>query len=258
MSVGDGSLELVYQPEVDLRTGEIVAMEALLRWRYGDLGVLQPHAFMPLATRTGMMGTIDIWVLAAAATQAASWRELDGTVRTLWMNVSLAQLADDRHAQRVAHVIRTFRLPRRSLGVEVSEQALTQLGNQAEAVLERLRQLGVSIVADDFNSYYQGVGALASLPLDGVKLAHRFVRGGDLDHDRRARAVIGQAHERGMYVVAEGVETQREHDRLLELGCDRAHGFLYSRPLPADEARQLLEQGMHWRPADAAPPGAAH
>lgn len=254
MAVGDGSLELFYQPEVDLRSGHIVAMEALLRWRHPSLGVVPPHAFLPMARQDGLMETIDTWVLAAAATQAASWSQLPGPARTLWMNVSMAQLTDARFAARFGYAMSSCDLPTGSLGLEISEQVLLRLREQALPLLTKLRSLGAAIVVDDFSSYYTAMGTLATLPIDGLKLSHRFVRAAnDHAHYDRALKVIGQAHARGMYVVAEGVETAAENATLVGLGCDRAHGFLYSPPVPADRARWLLRQQLVCRNVEVVP-----
>lgn len=253
LAIGDGELELHYQPEVELSTGRIVAMEALLRWRHPQLGVVPPQSFLPLAQRTGLMATVDTWVLAAAAAQARRWAAVPDAPRTIWLNVSSQHLLDPVFTARVTHAINACDLLPGSLGLELSEQVLISLGEHGKPFLKRLRSLGVRLVADDFNSYYSALGPLADLPLDGVKLSHRFVRtAGDHEHDLRFRNVLDQAHQRDMYVVAEGVETLTEHGRLLRLGCDRAHGFLYSRPLGADQAGWLLSQAMVWRPAEAA------
>lgn len=249
MAIGDGSLELLYQPEVDLCSGEIVATEALLRWRHPSLGVVSPHGFLPLAHRSGLMETIDTWVLAAAATQAASWLRLPGPMRTVWLNVSMAQLTDERFTKRFGYAMSSCDLPPRALGLEISEQALLRLGDKAAPLLSRLRSLGAGLVADDFNTHY---GELPPLPLDGLKLSQRFFRcAGDVAHFGQAQAVIAKAHDRGMYVVAEGVETVRENATLVRLGCDRAHGYLYSAPLPAKQAGWMLKNRMVCRPVEA-------
>jgi EAL domain-containing protein (putative c-di-GMP-specific phosphodiesterase class I) len=211
-----------------------------------------------LAQRSGLMETIDTWVLAAAATQAASWLRLPGPMRTLWVNVSMAQLTDPRFATRFSYAMNSCDLPPGALGLEISEQALLRLGDAAPPLLARLRSLGACLVADDFNSYYTALGNIGSLPLDGLKLSHRFVRAaGHVSHYGRAHKVIAQAHERGMYVVAEGVENVEENAALLGIGCDRAHGYLYSAPLPSDQARWLLKQRMVCRPIEPTPVEAA-
>ncbi|GAC1445057.1 MAG: hypothetical protein NVSMB55_23900 [Mycobacteriales bacterium] len=245
----DGSLELLYQPEVCLQTGAIVAMEGLLRWHRGQEGVLAPLAFLDLAENSGDIGPIGSWVLREGAAEAARWQGIDGRIRQLFLNVSASQLAAPGFIDEVREVVVEFGLLPGSLGFEVTEGAVTMLGGRAVPLLLALRSCGVSLAVDDFGTWYSSLGALDELPVDAVKLDQRYVRGvgGDLDDDTIVASVISLAHARGLYVVAEGVESWTESARLIELGCDRAHGFLYASPQRADRARWLLQQGTGWR-----------
>jgi EAL domain-containing protein (putative c-di-GMP-specific phosphodiesterase class I) len=247
----DGTLELQYQPEVDLATGAIVAMEGLLRWHRGDLGLLMPLDFLDLAERSGDILSIGEWVLFEAATEAARWQSIPGETRPLWINVSPAQLASSDFCDLVSVAMADAGLPRGALGLEVTEAALAMLGDDAARVLCDLKAAGVSLAVDDFGTWYSTLGAFADLPLDAVKLDHRYVRGvgGDLEDDTIVASVISLAHARGLHVVAEGVESWSESARLTELGCDRAHGYLFSSPQRSDRARWLLSQGAGWRGA---------
>ncbi|MDT7547881.1 MAG: hypothetical protein QOE84_275 [Actinomycetota bacterium] len=257
----DGSLELLYQPEVDLQTGAIVAMEGLLRWHHGDEGVLAPLAFLDLAEHSGEIGPIGSWVLKEGATEAARWQRLNGPIRQLFLNVSASQLVAPGFVDEVRAAVEEANLPLHTLGIEVTEGALTMLGRRAVPLLEQLHDVGVLLAVDDFGTWYSTLGALDELPVDAVKLDQRYVRGvgGDLDDDTIVASVISLAHARGLYVVAEGVESWAESARLIELGCDRAHGFLFASPQRADRARWLLQQGTGWRggilePGDQASP----
>lgn len=245
----DGSLELLYQPEIDLDSGAIVAMEGLLRWHHGDLGLLNPDAFLDLAIRSGDIDDIGAWVLRTGAAEAASWRTLHGPARQLRLNVSTEQLQAEGFAELVASVVDSAGLSPATLGLEISERTILDLGRDAAPLLISLRGAGVALVVDDFTSYFAALGAIEALPVDGIKLGHRYVRGvGDADHDDSlVTSVIDRAHARGLYVVAEGVETWSEHARLIELGCDRAHGWLFASAQRADKARWLLTQGTGWR-----------
>ena len=245
----DGTLELMYQPEVDLDSGAIVAMEGLIRWHHGSLGVLGPSDFLELAIRSGDISPIGEWVLRTGAAEAAAWRGLRGPSRQLWLNVSPEQLRADGFDELVASVVAEHQLPAGALGLEVTERTILDLGREALPILVALRGAGVSIAVDDFTSYYATLGAIEALPVDCVKLGHRYVRGvGDEDHDDSfVTSVIERAHARGLYVVAEGVETWSESARLTELGCDRAHGWLFASAQRADKARWLLTQGTGWR-----------
>ena len=255
----DGTLELLYQPEYDLATGQIVAMEGLLRWHHDELGMLQPPAFLELAEASGEIVSIGEWVLRAGIEEALRWSLLPGPVRRLWLNVSPSQLAEPTFADHVASALQASGLPEGALGFEVPEGGVLGLGEAAGPVLRDLRRAGVAIAVDDFTSFYSTLGAIAALPFDTVKLGHRYVRGvgagvgPDGEADPLVAAVIDQAHERGLTVVAEGVETWSEAARLIELGCDRAHGWLFASEQRADKARWLLEHGKGWQPAASVP-----
>jgi EAL domain-containing protein (putative c-di-GMP-specific phosphodiesterase class I) len=245
----DGSLELLYQPEIDLDSGAIVAMEGLLRWHHGALGILGPSDFLDLAIRTGEISPIGEWVLRTGAAEVATWLDLRGPRRQLWLNVSAEQLRADGFADLVHQVVREHDLPHGALGLEIAERVCLELGADAGPIFTALREAGVALAVDDFSSYYATLGAIEALPVDAVKLGHKYVRGvGEPDHDDvLVASVIARAHARGMYVVAEGVEQWSEHARLIELGCDRAHGWLFASAQRADKARWLLAQGSGWR-----------
>lgn len=245
----DGSLEMVYQPELELDSGAIVAMEGLVRWRHGAFGQLKPADFLHVANKTGAIADIDAWVLRTGAAEVASWQSLRGPARHLWLNVSLAQLRRPGFVPSVAETIAENNLVEGVLGLEIHEKSILDLGRDALPLLIQLRRAGVALAIDDFSSYYATLGVIAALPIDCVKIGRRYVRDvGDAKHDDSfVMSVIEKAHARGIYVVAEGVETWSESARLTELGCDRAHGFLFSSAQRPDRARWLLTQGMGWR-----------
>lgn len=252
-SVDDGTLELLYQPEVELDSGALVAMEGLLRWHHGDLGVLAPPAFLDLAERSGEMGPIGRWVLQEGAAEARRWSALPGPQRRLWLNVSLGQVSSPALAEVVGEVIADHGLAPGALGLEVSESTVLHLGERALPCLTALREAGVALAVDDFSTWYATLGVIADLPVDVVKLGQRYVRGvgedvnGDGHVETMVETIVGQAHDHGMVVVAEAVETWAEAARLTELGCDRAHGWLFASPQRADRARWLLSRGAGWR-----------
>ena len=249
----DGSLELLYQPEIDLTTGGIVAMEGLLRWHHDALGVLEPPAFLDLAESSGEIVPMGEWVLREGAAEAARWQALAAPDRQLWLNVSATQLCAPGFVETVAAVVAEHALPLGALGLEIEESTIITLGVTAAPLLEDLRAAGVALAVDHFSSFYSTLGAIEVLPIDAVKLGQRYVRGvGELvgpdgAGDPLVATVIEQAHARGLYVVAEGVETWGEAVRLTELGCDRAHGWLFASAQRADRARWLLQHGRGWQ-----------
>lgn len=249
----DKTLELVYQPEFDLETGAIVAMEGLLRWHHPTLGLLRPPAFLELADTSGEIVPIGQWVLRAGAKEAAHWRTLHGPARQLWLNVSAAEVMAEGFVERVGEVVTEHALPAGALGLEITESCIAALGPSAAPLLADLRAAGVVLAVDDFSSFYATLGVIDALPLDAVKLGQQYVRGvgdavgADGKGDPLVSAVIEQAHDRGLYVVAEGVESWGEAARLTELGCDRAHGWLFASAERAEPARRILERGQGWR-----------
>ncbi len=252
LDLADGTLELQYQPEVDLASGAIVAMEGLLRWHTQDLGVLAPPAFFAAAEEAGRMPAIGEWVLRAGAAEAAAWQQLRGPSRQLRLNVTTAQLIDPTFCDLVSTVVAQHALPVGALGLEVSEQTLQDLGDDALFVLSELRATGVALAVDD-TTFYATLAVIDHLPVDVVKIGQRHVRGVDEGDGALVATIVGRAHDRGLTVVAEGVETWGEAVRLLELGCDRAHGWLYASAQRGDKARWLLEQGRGWQGAVVAP-----
>ena len=255
----DGSLELLYQPEVDLASGAIVAMEGLLRWHHRDLGLLGPPDFLALAEDIGEMGPIGRWVLAEGAAEAVRWSRLAGPQRRLWLNISASQVSSRGFVRYVADVVAGSGLTPGALGLELSEATVRALGPCAGPLMSDLRQAGVALAVDDFTSWFATLGAISLLPVDAVKLGHRYVRGvgekvsADGSRDAMVATVIAEAHENGMIVVAEGVETWGEAAGLTELGCDRAHGWLFASAQRADKARWLMQHGRGWQGAGLIP-----
>lgn len=253
----DGAFELMFQPEVELASGAVVGMEALLRWPHPLRGLLGPVDFLGTAARAGLMPAIGQWVLERSAAELATWQDMPPhpTVRArqLWINVSAAQCTDDFPAY-MADLLRRHHLDNGALGLEFSERTLEALGPRALEVLTELRSMGCALAVDDFGTWYSSLATLDELPIDAVKLDRRFVRGvgGDLEDDSIVASVIRLAHARDLYVVAEGVESWAEGARLCELGCDRAHGYLFSTPQRAERARWMLTRGVGWRNRAAA------
>lgn len=247
-STHDGSLLLLFQPEVDLGSGAIVAMEALLRWHHHDFGLLAPRDFLELAERNGDLADIDRWVVRTAAAEAASWQGMPGQPRRLWINASTSQLASPDFAALVASVIVEHGLPFGVIGLDITEESVVALGDRAMAVLTALHEAGAALAIDDSSTWIATLGAIRDLPFDVVKLGHRFVRGVDEFEDPTSvQALIDAAHAKGVDVVAEGVESWGESACLTDMGCDRAHGYWFASPMHGDRARWLLRQGSGWR-----------
>jgi EAL domain-containing protein (putative c-di-GMP-specific phosphodiesterase class I) len=248
-----GQFVVHYQPEVDLASGEVVAMEALLRWQHPDRGLLWPAEFLPAAEASGFIVDLGYWVVEESIREVSLWQRLPSARRAggkqLWVNISAAQLAAPDFAERVTTLVQHAALPAGVLGFEVRE---SQFGANLAAmggVLAALKQAGVLVALDDFGTWYSALSHLDELPLDAVKLDQRFVRGVgmDLEDDAIVASVIRLAHAHGLQVVAEGVESWSEGARLCELECDRAHGYLFAGPQLPERARWLLSRGVGWK-----------
>jgi EAL domain-containing protein (putative c-di-GMP-specific phosphodiesterase class I) len=251
-AVDDGALVVHYQPEVDLATGGVVGMEALVRWQHPQRGLLWPVDFLSVADGAGLLPSLGWEVLRRAAAELSTWKSLppigDGTPRQLWVNVSASQLLEVDFADRIAGLVEEFGLAPDTLGVEVTEETLATGSRHAPVILQELRAAGAALAIDDFGSWYSALGTLGELPIDAVKLDQSFVRGvgSDLENDSIVSAVIALAHAHGVRVVAEGVESWSEGARLCEIDCDRAMGYLFSGPQIAEHARLMLAHGAGW------------
>jgi diguanylate cyclase (GGDEF)-like protein len=236
----DGGLHLVYQPTIDLTTRAVTGVEALLRWNHPVRGLVQPVDFIPLAEGTGLIAPLTQHVLDLALAQSRAWLD-EGLELSMAVNLSARNLLESDLPDRVARALAEHRVPARLLVLEITESAVVEDPVRAEAIVRELVALGVRIAIDDFGTGYSSMAALTRLPLHCLKVDRSFVT--DLD-DAGPGAVIVTAsirlaHDLGMRVVAEGVETSAQLDRLGELGCDVVQGFLLARPLPAGDIPSL-------------------
>jgi diguanylate cyclase (GGDEF)-like protein len=228
---------LIYsQPKIDVRSGKVVAVEALVRWPSSAGGMISPGKFIPLAESTGLIKPLTRWVLDAAWKQIVRWQEL-GLEIPVAINVSPANLRDPGFLDQLValHLQKGARLD--LLQVEVTETALMTDPVKAHVVLERIRDLGIQIYIDDFGTGYSSLSYIATLPIHALKIDRSFILG--MMRHARHRAVVAAsislAHTLGLKVVAEGIETVDQARAVISLGCDEIQGFLFSKPLPADE-----------------------
>jgi diguanylate cyclase (GGDEF)-like protein len=252
-------LHVVYQPVVDIIDSSITGMEALLRWNCADLGPVSPAEFIPIAERTGLILPIGRFVLARAVEQLAAWQAAGHDVR-MSVNLSASQLADDQLPDLLVELLETHGAPAERLLLELTESALMrQATDQPLQMLERLRSTGAGLVLDDFGTGYSSLARLSSLRLAAVKIDRSFIAAMESDVGARAvvTAVMQMAGPLRCAVVAEGIETERQRDLLLALGCPRAQGYLFGRPAPVDEATAMLERAASAATLGAAAPATA-
>ena len=248
-AVAAGDLVLHFQPIVDLRSRCVLGVEALVRWQHPSRGLLGPHEFIPVAEESGLVRDLGEWVLADACRQTAEWCGLGlWDERSTSLNLAAAQL-DASLPSRVAAATSAARVDPGRIRVELTETTLLRDTSAAEAVLSRLREMGVRASIDDFGTGYSSLAYLAALSVDTLKIDRAFVSR-LVDHQPSAAitaAVTELAHALGMVAVAEGVETDAQAERLARLGCDAMQGFLISRPVPADAIVAMLTDGSACR-----------
>jgi diguanylate cyclase (GGDEF)-like protein/PAS domain S-box-containing protein len=235
---------VVYQPEVDLRSGHIVGVEALVRWHHPERGLVPPAEFIPLAEQTGLITGIGAWVLDTAVAQAAEWSRSrwNGTSLQVWVNLSARQLGDSGLVDKVSTSLSRHSVAPQSLGLEITESALLEDAEGAVATLSALRALGVRLAIDDFGTGHSSLSYLKRLPVDAVKIDRSFISGLVTEGDDSAivAAVTGMAKALRLTTIAEGVETIGQLFALRRLGCDLAQGYFFSTPQPPDHITRLL------------------
>jgi diguanylate cyclase (GGDEF)-like protein/PAS domain S-box-containing protein len=240
-AINEGELLLHYQPTLDLRSGELTSVEALIRWRHPTRGLIPPSAFIPLAEHTGLIRSLTRFVLDEALGQSKRWEKV-GHRLTVAVNLSMRNLHDPTLPSQIGELLRKWDLPSNRLTLEITESAIVCDPGRAKTVVEELSALGVTISIDDFGTGYTSLAYLARLPLDQIKIDRSFVL--DMHNDPSdgaiVRAIATLGHDLGLEVVAEGVETEVACDELALLGCERVQGYYISPPLPPDEVPRLL------------------
>ena len=247
-----GELSVFYQPIVTLEDGSITGLEALLRWQNEGLGPISPFEFIPIAEDTGLIVEIGRWVLEEVCRQAVHWeRELQAPAPVVSVNLSPRQVAHAEIVPTVARVLEETGLDPARLGLEITERVLITEADSPWNTLDALKRLGVKLMLDDFGTGYSSLSYLKRFPVDVLKIDRTFVDGlGEEAEDSAiVEAVIGMARTLDLGVVAEGVETPAQAECLRALGCERAQGFWFGRPRPADETTPLLRSGRRDRPA---------
>jgi EAL domain-containing protein (putative c-di-GMP-specific phosphodiesterase class I) len=240
-------LLLFYQPIVDLASRRLSGFEALARWQHPERGMVMPELFIPIAEETGLIGRIGLWVLREACRQTAEWqRKYERSPRLcISVNMSTRQLAQKDLAEQVARILGETNLLSTSLILEITESALIHNLRASATALKQLHDLPVKLHIDDFGTGYSSLKHLHGFPVDTLKIDRSFVaqmRGED--ESAIVRAIVHLAHNLGMCVTAEGVETAEQLQALRALNCTRAQGFFFSPPLPAQDVERLIVDGL--------------
>jgi EAL domain-containing protein (putative c-di-GMP-specific phosphodiesterase class I) len=255
---------LHYQPQVDLQSGRIVGVEALIRWQHPERGLVSPAEFIPLLEETGLIVPVGEWVLQSACEQARAWEGVGISPTYVSVNLSARQFGAASFLATVDQLRKEARLDAKLLELEITESVLMQEGDNSLKTLEALQAMGIRIAIDDFGTGYSSLAYLKRFPIHTLKIDRSFIKDLPRDGDDAAivTAVISLARGLGLNVVAEGVETAEQLRFLRSRSCDTVQGFVFSKPLPAEEITRLLWEGKRFRPFELAAPdrsgGTAH
>jgi len=234
---------LHYQPQVNLKTGQIVAMEALVRWQHPIRGLVPPDQFIPLAEETGQIQAIGEWVLQTACAQNRAWQDAGLPPIRMAVNLSARQFQQHKLVQSIDRVLSETGLEAQYLEVEITESIAMQDVNITISILEELQAMGVYISLDDFGTGYSSLATLKHFPLHTLKIDRAFIK--DLTTDAKdaalIRAIVALGHGLNLAVIAEGVETAEQQEFLRSVGCDAMQGYFFSKPLPVAAATQLYQ-----------------
>ena len=241
-AIENNEFELYYQPKVDIRTGKVLSMEALLRWQHPEMGMIPPTTFIPIAESTGLITPIGSWVLRKACLQAHVWQQTGYENVCIAVNLSAVQFRHRNLLEQVSSILDETGLDPRMLELEITETTIMEDIDAASETMRILHRAGINISIDDFGTGYSSLNHLKRFPISTVKIDRSFIRDIITDSDDKAiiKAIIDMAHNMGLKVIAEGVETSEQLAFLRKLGCDEMQGFLFSPPVPVAEAENIL------------------
>ena len=250
LAIEKGDMELHYQPQINLHSGRMVGVEALVRWRHASKGLIPPNEFIGIAERIGLIKSLGDWVLQTACRQVAIWRTQGLPSFRVAVNISPIHFQDPALLESVANVLKTTGLPAADLELEITESVVQTTG-QNMRMFEQLRKMGVKISIDDFGTGYSSLASLKYLPIDYLKVDRMFIA--DMLKDPDSSIIMGTivsvAHALGHSVIAEGVETQDQVKVLSGIDCDMAQGYLFSRPVVAERISDLVQRTFLPRPS---------
>jgi EAL domain-containing protein (putative c-di-GMP-specific phosphodiesterase class I) len=238
---------LHYQPILQIATGQIRGLEALVRWQHPERGLIAPGDFIPVAEETGLILPIGRWVLQEGCRQAAAWHEMfpENPV-DISINLSGRQFSQADLVEQVVSVLRQTKLPARHLILEITESVVMENPESTITMLKRLKELGIKINIDDFGTGYSSLAYLQRFPVDTMKIDRSFIArmGQDPENAEIVRTIVALAHNLNMKVTAEGIESAEQLDQLRHLDCENAQGYFLSRPLDQQSATEALQKAL--------------
>lgn len=243
-----GEFELYYQPQLNLDSGEIVGVEALIRWQHPELGMVSPVQFIPLALETGLIVPMDEWGLRTACQQAKAWQDAGLRPMRVSVNLSSYQFRQKKLVELVARILSETRLDPQYLDIELTESTIMQNAEETVKTLHELKEMGIKLSVDDFGTGYSSLSYLKRFPLDTLKIDRSFIKDITTDPDDEAltRAILAMSNSLKLRVIAEGVETEEQLNFLRANGCDEFQGYLFSRPVRAIEIAEMLRTGHRY------------
>lgn len=249
LAIGRSEFELYYQPCVNLASGEIVSTEALLRWRSAELGAVAPSTFVPLAEEIGLINAITAWVLESACRQGVAWHRAGIKPLPIAVNVSPRSFWDADFPAKVAEILENTGWRADWLTLEITESTLMN-PERPDKMLKQLQAMGISLAIDDFGIGYSSLSYLKHLPVHYLKIDRFFTKSipDDASNLAIAKTIIALGKNLNLRIIAEGVENQEQYQVLRNEGCDEGQGYLFSKPLPANEIESLLKTRCQWRP----------
>jgi diguanylate cyclase (GGDEF)-like protein/PAS domain S-box-containing protein len=252
-ALDNDEFHLMYQPQINLKTGEIVGVEALLRWDHPEHGMITPAEFVPFAEETGMIVEIGHWVLRNACAELRRWRDAGLPEIRMSINMSARQLAEKAIVKHISNILKDYGIPGHCLEIEITENTIM---SDMDSVIQKLKALskkGVFIAIDDFGTGYSSLSYLHKLPIHTLKIDRAFIKEVNMQHSGNSiiNTIVAMARGLNLNVIAEGVETQQQLEYLQEIECCEAQGFLFGKPLPADVITQLLIQEPYATPSSS-------
>jgi EAL domain-containing protein (putative c-di-GMP-specific phosphodiesterase class I) len=235
-------MALFYQPQEDLKTGELIGMEALVRWRHPVRGLVSPLEFIALAEETGQILELGQWVMRTACMQLKAWQGKGYQPVRMAVNLAGRQLESGQIIDEIAQVLEETGISGDQLELEITESTIMEHAEEVIVTLEKIKEMGVMLAVDDFGTGYSSLSYLKRFPIDMLKIDRAFVS--DITSDKVdadiVTTIITLAHSLGVKVIAEGVETDLQKEFLTREGCDYMQGYLLGKPVPADEFEALF------------------
>ena len=249
-ALDNDEFNLVYQPQINLRTGEIVGVEALLRWDHPEHGAISPSEFIPFAEESGLIIDIGCWVLKSACAELSRWRDAGMPEIRMSVNISARQLMEDSIVKDIINILKDYNVPGHCLELEITEHAIM---NDMDSVIRKLKELSahdITIAIDDFGTGYSSLSYLHKLPIHTLKIDRTFLKESRINKSDNTiiNTIVAMAKGLNLNVIAEGVESQSQLEYLREIDCCEAQGFLFGKPLPPDVISQLLVQEPYATP----------